>query len=69
MLFGAHQLQRVETDTVANYWIDRFQRLLKACVRDRDKLDDARVVDVYFHELMADPWSVIEEIYAKAGLR
>ena len=59
---------RVETDTVANYWIDRFQRLLKACVRDRDKLDDARVVDVYFHELMADPWSVIEEIYAKAGL-
>jgi len=59
---------RVEPDTLANYWIDRYQRLLNACVRDRDKLDGNRVVDVYFHELMADPWPVIEEIYAKAGL-
>jgi hypothetical protein len=59
---------RVEPETVANYWIDRYQRLLKACVRDRDTLDPSRVVDVYFHELMADPWPVIEEIYTKAGL-
>jgi hypothetical protein len=60
--------KRVEPDTVANYWIDRYQRLLRNCVRDRDRLDPERVVDVYFHALMADPWPIIAEIYAKAGL-
>jgi hypothetical protein len=58
----------VQPDQVAEYWIQRYERLLGACVRDRGKLDDARVVDVYFHELMADPWKVIREIYRKAGL-
>jgi hypothetical protein len=58
----------IQPDQVADYWIDRYERLLRACVRDRDQLDDSRVQDVYFHELMADPWKVIREIYKKAGL-
>jgi hypothetical protein len=60
--------KEVQPDSVANYWIDRYERLLRACVRDRDKLSDSRTVDVYFHALMADPWAVIEEIYRKAEL-
>ncbi len=59
---------RVDTDGGAAYWIDRYQRLLRACVRDHDKLDPAQVVDVYFHKLMADPWAIVAEIYEKAGL-
>jgi hypothetical protein len=58
----------VQPDQVADYWIDRYERLLRACVRDRGKLGDARVQDVYFHELMADPWKSIREIYKKAEL-
>jgi hypothetical protein len=58
----------VQPDQVADYWTHRYERLLGACVRDRGKLDDARVVDVYFHELMADPWKIIREIYRKAEL-
>lgn len=60
--------RRVDTETVANYWIDRYERLLRACVRDRGALSDAKTQDVYFHELMADPWKVIEDIYRKAEL-
>jgi Sulfotransferase family len=58
----------VQPDAVADYWIDRYERLLGACVRDRDRLDDSKTQDVYFHELTADPWKVIREIYGKAGL-
>jgi hypothetical protein len=58
----------IQPDAVADYWIDRYERLLGACVRDRDRLDDSKTQDVYFHELMADPWRVIREIYQKAGL-
>jgi Sulfotransferase family len=58
----------VDPDEVAEYWIDRYERLLRACVRDRDLLDDARTVDVYFDRFMADEMSVLSEIYDKAGL-
>jgi hypothetical protein len=37
-------------------------------VRDRDALDPNRSFDLYFHELMADPFGLIEQIYAKADL-
>ena len=39
-----------------------------ACVHDRGKRDDAHTHDVYFRELMAAPWTVIEAIYRKAEL-
>ena len=55
-------------DEFAAYWVDRYERLLRRCVRDRGKLSDARTVDVYFQELMANPMKIIEEIYSKAHL-
>lgn len=60
--------KKVEPDVIAEYWIDRYERMLRACVRDRGQLDDGRTQHVYFHELMADPWKIIREIYRKAGL-
>ncbi|MEM5388789.1 sulfotransferase [Paraburkholderia phymatum] len=59
---------RVRPDRIAEYWIDRYERLLRACVRDRDALDPARTVDVYFHELMQFPMEIVGDIYAKADL-
>jgi hypothetical protein len=58
----------IDPDEISSYWVDRYERLLRACVRDRDKIPDERVVDVYFDKLMAEPMKVIEEIYAKAYL-
>jgi Sulfotransferase family len=59
---------RVDPQGDAEYWIDRYERLLRRCVRDRDTLPDSSVLDVHFHELMADTDSVLKQIYAKAGM-
>ena len=40
---------------LAAYWIDRVERLLRACVRDRDRSSRrAQAIDVPFDEFMAD---------------
>ena len=44
----------IEPEALAAYWVDRVDRLLRACVRDRDLLPADRSVDVLFHEFMAD---------------
>jgi hypothetical protein len=58
----------VDLDAIADYWIDRYERLLRACVRDRDALDPKHSYDLYFHELMADPMGQLEAIYTAADL-
>ncbi len=58
----------VEPKKTSDYWIDRYERLLRACVRDRDRLDPERTVDVYFDKFMAAPMATVEEIYRKAGM-
>jgi Sulfotransferase family len=59
---------RVDLAGLAEYWIDRVERLLGACLRDREKLPAAQAIDVPFHELMADDVGVVSRIYEKAGL-
>lgn len=58
----------VDLGQIADYWIDRYERLLRACVDDRDSLDPKRTYDLYFHELMADPMGELDAIYAAAEL-
>jgi hypothetical protein len=53
---------------IADYWIDRIDRLLRACVRDREKIPAAQSIDVLFDEFMADDVAMVERIYALAGL-
>ena len=50
------------------YWIDRYRRLLKACVRDHHVLPENQTVHVYFHEWIKDPDPILKQIYEKAGL-
>lgn len=59
---------RVRPRAVAEYWIERIETLLRACVRDRDAVPTAQSVDVLFHQLMADDVATVERIYALAGL-
>jgi Sulfotransferase family len=59
----------IDTREISDYWIDRYQRLLQACVRDRATFDDNSSIDIFFHQLMEDPLSQVQGIYNKAGLR
>jgi hypothetical protein len=60
--------KRVDLVGLADYWIDRVTKLLGACLRDRDALPEAQVIDVPFHEFMADDVGMVGRIYEKAGL-
>ena len=59
---------RVDLAGLASYWIDRVETLLRACVRDRDRVPAERSIDVRFDELMADDIDMVTRIYARAGL-
>ena len=59
---------KVNPAEVANYWVDRIDRLLRACVRDRDMLPADRSIDVRFGDFMADQTGTVERIYRLAGL-
>jgi len=59
---------RVDPPAVAAYWIDRVERLLRACVRDRELLPESRSIDVLFHEFMADDVAMVDRIYEVAGI-
>jgi hypothetical protein len=70
MLGYGDRMRRRELDLpgLAAYWIDRVERLLRACVRDREKLPAERSLDVPFGEFMADDVAMVRRIYRKAGL-
>jgi len=55
----------IEPEELAAYWVDRVDRLLQACVRERDLLPADRTIDVLFHEFMADDVAMVERIYAR----
>jgi hypothetical protein len=59
---------RIDLAALAEYWIDRVERLLRACVRDRGRLPAAQSADVLFHEFMADDLGTVEAIYRRAEL-
>ena len=50
------------------YWPDRYERLLRACVRDRDVLPPKQTIDVYFHDWIRNPDPIIKEIYRIADI-
>lgn len=59
--------KRVEAEALRDYWIDRVEHLLRACVRDRALLPESQSIDVPFHEFMADDMTMVERIYEKSG--
>jgi hypothetical protein len=70
MLAYGDRMRRAQIEPVAlaAYWVDRVERLLRACVRDRNLLPPERSVDVVFHEFMADDVATVGRIYEKATL-
>jgi hypothetical protein len=67
--YGARTAYRsTNPEWYRDYWTDRIGRLLDASVRDRHLLPAGRVVDVYFHDYMADELGTLQRIYDAAGI-
>lgn len=60
--------RHVTTSYLIDYWADRVEHLLRACVRDRDRIPDDRSFDCPFDRFMADEMGIVAQVYAKAGL-
>lgn len=60
-------LDTVDVQTVARAWVDRLERLLGACVRDRDVIPAERSADIAFDDFMADEIGTAERVYRVAG--
>ena len=64
--------ERMHRDRVASRiaagWVDRLERLLAACVRDRDAIPAERSVDIRFDDFMADELGAAEQV-VRAGRR
>lgn len=60
--------RRIDLKELADYWIERIEHLLQACVRDRDSMPAEQTIDVLFHEYMDDQKSVIERVYRMAEM-
>jgi hypothetical protein len=58
----------IDTQGLLEYWTDRVEKLLRACVRDRHLWPEQQSIDVPFDTFMADDMAVVREVRAKAGL-
>ena len=66
--YGARmRLSRIDTEGLMQYWSDRIEHMLRACVRDRAAWPASESLDVYFHEFMADEMGTVARIHDVAG--
>lgn len=70
MMGHAERMRYPDIDAAGllDYWTDRVERLLRACVRDRSVWPAEQSVDVPFDVFMADEMGMVRQIQAKAGL-
>jgi hypothetical protein len=64
------RIRRTESDLpgLAALWLDRVETTLRRCVHDRERLPQDRVMDVLFHEYMADERGTVQRACQIAGL-
>ena len=67
MMAYSDRLRRTSIDPgwLLDYWSDRVQRLLRACVRDRELVPAERSIDVSFHHLNGNEMPVLERLYQR----
>jgi Sulfotransferase family len=58
----------VDADSLAAYWVDRIERLLRSAVRDAHLIPSAQRIDVEFGEFMRDDVAMASRILGMAGL-
>jgi hypothetical protein len=70
MMAYADRLRRrsIDPDWLIEYWTDRIHVLLSAGVRDRDLVPAERSIDISFHQLGGNEMTILESLYARAGI-
>ncbi|MGD1283200.1 sulfotransferase [Mycobacterium seoulense] len=70
MMAYSDRLRRTSIDPewLLDYWSDRVQRLLGACVRDRELVPAERSIDINFHQLNGNEMPVLEGLYHCGGV-
>jgi hypothetical protein len=58
---------RVDVESMGDYWSDRLERMLRRCAEERDALPADRTIDVHFDEFMADDLAMVARVYDLAG--
>ena len=58
----------VDPPGLARHWSQRIERLLRACIEQREAWGPDQSMDVLFHEYMADQEGTMRRIYALADL-
>lgn len=70
MLGYSDRIRRDPTDPpgLAKHWIVRIERLLRACIDQRDLWGPDQSLDIFFHNYMADQEGMMRRVYDLAGL-
>ncbi|WP_280827932.1 sulfotransferase [Mycobacterium sp. OTB74] len=58
----------IEPQWLLDYWTDRVERLLSACVRDRALIPADRSIDISFHHLNGHEMNLLDALYDLAGV-
>jgi hypothetical protein len=69
MLAYGDRMRRHDIDPhgLVDYWIDRMERLLRVCVRDRELIPADRSLDIRFHELNGNEMTILQTLYEYNG--
>ncbi|BBZ72459.1 sulfotransferase family protein [Mycobacterium paraseoulense] len=70
MMAYSDRLRRTSIDPqwLLDYWSDRVQSLLGACVRDRELIPAERSIDINFHQLNGNEMPLLERLYHCGGV-
>ncbi|ORB90019.1 sulfotransferase family protein [Mycobacterium persicum] len=70
MMAYSDRLRRNSIDAawLLDYWSDRVDRLLRACVRDRALVPPERSIDIGFHRLDGNEMPLLETLYRRGGV-
>ncbi|KFG88303.1 Sulfotransferase family protein [Sphingobium herbicidovorans NBRC 16415] len=58
----------VDPPALARLWLDRIEKLLRACIDQREAWGPDQSADILFHEYMADQERVMRQVYRLADL-
>lgn len=58
----------IDPEWLVDYWTDRVEHLLRACVRDRKLIPEDKSVDISFHHLNGNEMPLLEELYRRGDV-
>lgn len=61
-------LRQVDVESIASYWIERIDILLRGLIQGREMVPAERGVDVHFDDFMDDNIRAVKQVYDKAEI-